>query len=532
MIAALGAITGGLTLFGLPLFALFAALTILYTLALNQDFGLIATNLYYQLTRSPTIYTIPLFTFAGYLMAESKTGDRLVRFFGAWFGWMPGGLAVVCLAVCAFFTTFTGASGVTIIAIGGLLYPVLLKQRYPERFSLGLVAASGSLGLLFPPSLPLIVYGMISGADIQKMFVAGIIPGLLMIGILALYAMYVAKRAKVERQPFRWSEAWRSLRGAIWEAILPFVIFGLMYSKIISVNEIAVVAVAYVFIIECFVYKDVSIVRDLPRILRESMVMVGAILVILAVAIPFTDSLVFDKIPDKIFDFVNTYITSDWAFLLILNGLLIVVGCLLDIFSAIIVVVPLLIPIAKKFGIDPTHLGIIFLVNLEIGYLHPPVGINLFLASLRFKKSMVELFRVAIPFILLLFVALGLITYVKPLSLWLPEVLGMEAKAEIIEKDMEKRAAEEEAEDAAEEARAAKGADGGAPAVKAAPGTSADEESDGLDDPEDDAKKPKAAAPPDGGLAPPKAVAPKPAKSTPDGGGKAGKKGEDEEELE
>lgn len=445
MSVVLAALTGGLALFGLPLFAVFTALTLIYFAATSQDLTLIFTNIYGQFTRSPTLVTIPLFTFAGYLMAESKTGDRLVRLFQAWFGWMPGGLAIVCLLACAFFTTFTGASGVTILAVGGLLYPVLLKQAYSERFSLGLITASGSLGLLFPPSLPIIIYGIISGADIQRLFVAGIFPGLVLVVILGAYCAFVAIRSRVERQAFRWSEAWAALRASFWEAILPVLIFGLMYTGLISVNETAVVAALYVLLVECFIYRDVSLTRDLPRIVRESMVLVGAIFIILAVAISFTDCLIFDFVPEKIFNFINQFVTSPWAFLLLLNVLLLIVGCMMDIFSAIIVVVPLIVPVAAGFQIDPTHLGIIFLANLEIGYLTPPVGINLFLSSMRFNKPVVELYRVSVPFLLLMLIALALITYVPQLSLALPDALGLKARAAAAEREVQ-RAGEKEPE--------------------------------------------------------------------------------------
>ncbi len=494
-------VVGGLALFGLPLFAVFAGLAMLYYGALDRDIALIATNLYGQLTRSPTLVTIPLFTFAGVLMAESKTGERLVRLFQAWFGWMPGGLAIVCLGACAFFTTFTGASGVTIIAVGGLLYPVLLKQAYPEKFSLGLITASGSLGLLFPPSLPIIIYGIISGADIQKLFVAGILPGVVLLVILGAYCVIIAERHHVERTPFRLREALAALRAAFWEAILPVVILGLMYSKLIAVNETAVVAALYVLIIECFVYKDVSLHRDLPRITREAMVLVGAIFVILAVAISFTDCLIYDEIPEKLFNFVNEYVSSQWVFLILLNILLLIVGCLMDIFSAIIVVVPLIVPVASQFHIDPTHLGIIFLANLEIGYLTPPVGINLFLASMRFNKPVVEIYRVALPYLLLMLLALGIITYVPKLSLWLPDAFGMQSRAQIAEEEVQRETPgkpgqkddlEEGDEEAPSKAAPGIGADGGV-APKVAPAAE-DDLGDGIAD--DDDARPRDGGPP------------------------------------
>jgi tripartite ATP-independent transporter DctM subunit len=512
--AILAPVVGALALFGLPLFCVFAAFTLIYFQILDRKLELIVTNVYERFAGAPTLVTIPLFTFAGYLMAESKTGERLVRLFNAWFGWMPGGLAIVCLLACAFFTTFTGASGVTIIAIGGLLYPVLLKQAYPEKFSLGLITASGSLGLLFPPSLPIIIYGIISGADIQRLFVAGILPGIVLLVVLGLYCVWVAVRGRVERQPFRWGEAWASLRGSFWEAILPVVIFGLMYSGAISVNETAVVAAAYVLVVECFVYRDVHLIRDLPRIVRDAMVLVGAIFIILAVAVSFTDCLIDDEIPEKLVNFVNQFVSNKWVFLLLLNILLLIVGCLMDIFSAIIVVVPLIVPVAKQFGVDPTHLGIVFLANLEIGYLTPPVGINLFLSSMRFNKPVVELYRVAVPYLLLMLVALGIITYVPQLSLVLPNAFGMRSRAEQAEAEVQRGARETpgaDKDDIEEEERpAAKpGADADVPAKEE------EDEKDTEDTGElgDEDERPKAS--PDAGVkagAGPPAGAPKPEK--------------------
>jgi C4-dicarboxylate transporter DctM subunit len=505
MTATLAPVVGLLALFGLPLFAVFGALTLLYLAAKGQDVQLIVTNLYQRFTGADTLVTIPLFTFAGYLMAESRTGERLVRLFNAWFGWMPGGLAIVCLLACAFFTTFTGASGITIIAIGALLYPVLLKQAYPEKFSLGLITASGSLGLLFPPSLPIIVYGIISGADIQRLFVAGILPGILLILVLGFYSIFVAFRARVERQRFELREAGRALKGAFWEALLPVLILGLTYSGAVAVNETAVVAAAYVLVIECFVYRDISLTRDLPRVIREAMVLVGAIFIILAVAVSFTDALIFDEVPEKIFSFINQYVDNKWVFLLLLNVLLLIVGCLMDIFSAIIVIVPLIVPVAVGFGVDPTHLGIVFLANLEIGYMTPPVGINLFLASMRFNKPVVEMYRVALPYIALLLGALAIITYVPKLSLWLPEALGFEARAEKAERDVQAGVKKElggkddldEDDDKPPKAPAAAPGDGGGK-TKAD-----DDEGDELGgDEAEDGAKPKAAPPrADGGSA-------------------------------
>jgi len=374
------------------------------------------------LTDSPTLITIPLFTFAGYILAESHAPQRLIRLAEAWFGWIPGGLAIVVLVACAFFTTFTGASGVTIVALGGLMLPVLMKN-YSERFSLGLITSSGSLGLLFPPSLPLILYGIVASAPIDKLFLAGIIPGMVLILVLSSYASIWSARIKVPRTPFRLKEALLSLWKTKWEALLPFMLLAAIYSGTTTVAEAATLTVIYVLIVEMLLYRDIK-VPMLSGIVKESMVLVGAILIILGVALGFTNFLVDQEIPMKPLEFIQEHIHSKIVFLLAINAFLLVVGCLMDIFSAIIVVVPLISPIAAAFGIDPIHLGIIFLTNLEIGYLTPPVGLNLFISSLKFDKSIVKLYVSVLPFIALLLLALMLITYIPELSLWLPRLFG------------------------------------------------------------------------------------------------------------
>jgi tripartite ATP-independent transporter DctM subunit len=373
----------------------------------------------YRLASMPILPAIPLFTFAGYLLAESDTPRRLVNFSRAFFGWIPGGLSVVTLVSCAIFTAFTGASGVTIIALGGLLYPVLLKENYPEKFSLGMLTASGNLGLLFPPSLPIILYGLVSGVSIDQLFIAGIIPGILMVVLLSVYSIYYVRDIKVARTAFAWKNAFSALKEAGWEIPLPFIILFGIYGGYITITEAAAVTAFYVFVIEVFIYKDIKFKSELPKVMRESMVLVGGILVILGAALGLANYMVDAEIPMKILDFMKIFIQSKILFLITLNIFLLIVGFLMDIFSAIMVVVPLIIPIAANFGVDPVHLGIIFLANLGIGYSTPPVGMNLFIASFRFNQPIVKLYVAAIPFLIILLIALILITYIPELSLFL-----------------------------------------------------------------------------------------------------------------
>jgi C4-dicarboxylate transporter DctM subunit len=369
---------------------------------------------------SPTLVTIPLFTISGYLMAESGTPRRLVQLSRALLGWMPGGLAVVCLCASAFFTTFTGGSGITIVAIGGLLMPALIQERYPERFSLGLVTASGSLGLMFPPAVPLILYGIVANILIDKLFLAGIIPGLITVAGLSFYSSYVGNKAKIARVPFKFSTAAEALWIAKWELALPLVLIGGMATGLLRVHEASAFTALYVLVVECFIYREINIRKDLPRIVRESMTLVGAILAILSTAIGFTSYMIQAQVPMRLLAAMETMITSKVMFLLVLNVFLLVVGMLMDIFAAIFVVVPLIVPIAKHFDVNAYHLGITFLLNLEIGYLTPPVGLNLFISSFRFNKPVVEVVRATMPFVGILGIALLLTTYIPALSTYLP----------------------------------------------------------------------------------------------------------------
>lgn len=379
---------------------------------------------------SPTMVTIPLFVFAGYLMAESGTPRRLVHLSRAWFGWLPGGLAIVCIGASAFFTTFTGGSGITIVAIGGLLFPALMQEKYSEKFSLGVVTAGGSLGLLFPPSLPLILYAIVAGVSIERLILAGFLPGVITLAVLSLYAMYIGRRLwrteVAQRTPFVLSEALRALWSTKWEVLLPVVLVLGLFTGAMRIHEAAAFAAMYALIMEVFIYRDLSLARDVPRIIREATIMFGAILVILATAIGFTGYLIQAQVPARVLDAMTHILSGPIMFLLLLNLFLLVVGMLMDIFSAIVVVAPLIVPIATHpaIGIDPYHLGIVFLLNLEIGYLTPPVGLNLFISGFRFKKPITLLYRAVVPFVILLLVSLLITTYVPSLSTWLPGMRG------------------------------------------------------------------------------------------------------------
>lgn len=409
-------------LLGAPLFTVIGALAFTYFLSVGTPTVVLAGE-HYKLAGSPHLITIPLFTFAGFLLAKSEAAGRLVRVSRAFFGWLPGGLAIVVILSCAFFTTFTGASGVTIIALGGLLMPMLVGEDYPEEFSLGLVTSSGSIGLLFPPALPVILYGVVATTDIDKLFVAGALPGLLMLGVLGGYSVWVGERAGVPRQDWETREALASLDEAKWELLVPVVVLVGIYGGYVTVAEASAVAALYVLVVEVFVTGDIDPTGSLDaeesliNVIRESMALVGAILLILGVAMGLTNYLVQEQVPMEILEFLQHYVESPIAFLILLNVFLLIVGCTMDIFSAIAVVVPLIVPVAQQYGIDEIHLGIIFLANLEIGYITPPVGLNLFISSVAFDEPVVRLYRVALPFFFLLLATLMVITFWEGLSL-------------------------------------------------------------------------------------------------------------------
>ena len=417
-----------LGLLGMPLFAVIAASALFGFYSEEIDLAVVPIE-FYRLASIPVLLAIPLFTFAGYLMGESGAATRLVRLTNAVLGWFPGGLAVVAIIACALFTAFTGASGVTIVALGALLYPALKQSGYPDSFSLGLVTTSGSLGILFAPSVPLILYAVVAQQmaldtplSIEDLFLAGLLPGLLMLLVLAAWAMWVRRQSGVESASstdaaFSMKEARAACREAIWEIPFPFLLLGAIYSGYLVVSEAAAITVVYVFIVEVLIYREIPI-AELPRIVRESMTLVGGILVIIGVSLASTNYLIDTEVPTRLFEAIREVVDSKWTFLILLNVFLLIVGMMLDIFSALVVLVPLLLPVALSYGIHPAHLGIIFLANMQIGYFTPPVGLNLFIASYRFKQPILTLYRASLPFFFLLMATVLIITYVPELSLW------------------------------------------------------------------------------------------------------------------
>jgi len=412
---------------GAPLFAVIGASALVgfWLAGIDPQAALIEID---RLTDMPVLVAIPLFTLAGYVLGESQAPRRLVRLSNALLGWLSGGLAIITLITCALFTALTGASGITIVALGALLYPALQTAGYPERFSLGLVTSSGSLGILFAPSLPLILYGVIAqqldlpvSIGIDELFLAGLLPGLLMLVILGTYSMWQG-RVLTRGAPFDAGEAGAALRDAAWELPLPVVVIGGIYGGFIAVSEAAAVAAVYVLVVEVGVRREVTL-RQLPRVIVDAMKLVGAILIILGVSLASTNLLIDNEVPQRLFRTIQGVIDDRWTFLIVLNVFLLLLGTMLEIFSALVIMVPLVLPIALGYGIDPLHLGIIFLANMQIGYFTPPVGMNLFIASFRFGKPVMTLYRATLPFFFLLLAAVLVITYVPALTLWLPGVV-------------------------------------------------------------------------------------------------------------
>jgi tripartite ATP-independent transporter DctM subunit len=340
----------------------------------------------------------------------------LIRLSDAILGWLPGGLSIIALLACAIFTALTGATGLTIIALGGILFPAMVQGRYPERFSLGLLTTSGTLGLLFPPSLPLIIYAIVAKVGIDQLFLAGILPGVLLVVLLSAFSVQKAIFSEIPRTKFNLSEVFKALREMIWELPLPVVVLGGIYSGYFVVSEAAAITATYVLLIEVVIYRDIKW-KELPQIMRKSMVLVGGILIILGAALGLTNYLIDQEIPMRMLDFFKAHITSPFVFLVVLNLFLLAVGCVMGIFSALTVVIPLITPIAHAYGIHPIHLGIIFLTNLEIGASIPPLGINLFISSIRFEKPVLRLYLASLPFIAILLIGLAIITYIPWLSL-------------------------------------------------------------------------------------------------------------------
>ena len=412
-----------LVLLGAPLFAVIAASTLLAFSRTDADLTVVIIEIY-RLAEMPVLLAIPLFTFAGYLLAESRAPQRLVRITNALLGWLPGGLAAA-LVVCALFTAFTGASGITIVALGALLYPALTQAGYPERFNLGLITTSGSIGLLFAPSLPLILYSVVAQqlnigqpVAIGDLFIAGILPGTLIIVLLAIWGLWQRRGHEIPQAPFSAREALAAVREAAWELPLPVIVLGGIYSGFFAVSEAAAVTALYVLIVEVFIHREIRF-PDLPGVMRESMVLVGAILIVLGMSLASTNYLLDAEVPGQLFAYIREHVHDKYGFLLLLTLFLLVLGMMLDIFSALVIMVPLMLPIAIGYGIHPVHFGIIFLATMEIGYLLPPVGMNLFIASYRFNRPVLEIFRAVLPFIAILIVAVLIITYWPWLSLGL-----------------------------------------------------------------------------------------------------------------
>lgn len=423
MIIALAIVLTLMLLLGAPLFAVILAATMLGFYHAGVDLPVIAAEIY-RIADTPLLVALPLFTMSGYLLSESQTSQRLLRLTRAWFGWMPFGLAIVSLITCAMFTAFTGASGVTIVALGALLLPVLLQEGYAPKFSLGLVTTTGCLGLLLPPSVPLILYGVIvqqinigEKFTLQQLFLAGLLPSLLMIALLAVWAVWANRHIKLDKTAFTWSEAFASLKAISWELPLPLLIGGGLFGGFLAISEVAAVTALYVLVVEVFVYKEIGF-ASLTKVISEAMQMLGGILLILGVSMAFTNYLIDAEVPMRLFEWINVHIDSKFSFLFLLNLFLLLLGAILDIFSALVIMVPLILPIAVNYGVHPIHLGIVFLANMQIGYLTPPVGMDLFIASYRFNKSITELYRATLPFMLVLLAAVLVITYIPWLSLW------------------------------------------------------------------------------------------------------------------
>jgi C4-dicarboxylate transporter DctM subunit len=404
-----------LMLLGVPIFVVISGLALFLLFSGQIDSSAMIIEMH-RMATTPVLVAIPLFTFAGYLLSESGAPKRLIRASDAILGRVPGGLAIIALITCAIFTALTGATGLTIIALGGILFPALLKGKYPEKFSLGLLTTSGTLGLLFPPSLPLIIYAIVAKVRIDQLFLAGLLPGILLVVLLSGFSIQKALVSEVPRKRFRLGELLKALKGTIWEIPLPIIVLGGIYSGYFAISEAAAITVAYVLLVEVVIYRDIKL-RDLPQIMRKSMVLVGGLLIILGAALGLTNYLIDEEVPMKMLNFFQAHIASPFLFLVVLNFFLLAVGCTMGIFSALTVVVPLVTPIALAYGIHPIHLGIIFLTNLEIGASIPPLGINLFISSIRFERPVLKLYLASLPFIAILLLGLAIITYFPWVSL-------------------------------------------------------------------------------------------------------------------
>lgn len=410
--------------FGAPIFVILGGLALILFWSAGEPISAIAVS-HYSLVVNPSIPAVPLFTLAGYFLAEGGASKRLIAVFDNVLGGLRGGAAIVTVLACAFFTSFTGGSGVTILALGGLLMPVLVGERYGEKTALGLITGAGSLGILFPPCLPLILYAIVAQVSLDRVFLGGILPGFLLLILAGWWG--VAKSPRIEeKRAFDGRAALRAIWVAKWELLLPAVVIGALFSGLATPVEAAALTALYAMIVETIIYRDYRSVGEVTRVIAECGLLVGGVLLILGVALGFTNYLIDAEIPARAVEWVTGSIESPLVFLLLLNIFLLIVGCLMDIYSAIVVVVPLIVPIGVAFGIDPIHLGIVFLANLELGYLTPPVGLNLFLASYRFDKPITTVYRAAFPMLVVLLVGVLLITYIPAMTTWLPSLLGAE----------------------------------------------------------------------------------------------------------
>ncbi|MBU0995723.1 MAG: TRAP transporter large permease [Proteobacteria bacterium] len=415
---------GVLAVFGLPLFAVIGGITLLLFHSIGQDMGLTMGDTY-KIAITPGLVALPLFVFTGYMLSETKISSRTIRFFKAIMGWLPGGVAMAALVSMALFTSFTGISIVTIVAFGGILYPLLKERGFSDQFSLGFITSMGPVGVLLPPCIAVVLYGLIAQVNIRGLYIAGILPVVMSILILYLFIAIYCIKNKIPRIKFSFREVLKSMWDARWETPGALLVLIGIFSGLFSVNEAAAITVVYFIIVEIFILKELKL-SQIPKIMEESMVMLGAIFFILGVALSLANYLIFQEIPMQLLSWVKGSIASQISFLLILNLLLFVVGMLIDMFTAIVVVVPLILPIAQYYNINPYHLGIIFLMNLEIGYLTPPVGINLFVSAMRFNQPILNVCKSVVPFLIFLLIALAIVTYFSGLSTWLVEWLNIQ----------------------------------------------------------------------------------------------------------
>ena len=417
---------------GMPIFAAIGGIAMIILQSAGREPDAAPIQIFSALT-DMDIIAIPLFTLTGFFLSESKAGERLVRTFKAFFGWLPGGMIIATVIICAFFTSFTGASGVTILALGGILYTILSENKYTEKFSLGLLTSGGGIGLLFPPSLPIILVASTSNMILHFMnepvkyniidyFIGGLVPGIILVAAMIVTGLVLSAKIKIETEAFNSKEALRSLKGSFFEILLPIILVAGYFSGWLTLLEASALSVIYVVVVEVFVNKDIA-PAEIPKVFFKAVPIIGGILAILAMAKALSYAFVDSGVPESFAFWMQNAVKSKFVFLLLLNLALLVLGCLMDIFSAILVFLPLIVPLGHAYGIDPVHLGIIFIVNLEAGFLTPPVGMNLFLASYRFEKPFLQICRSILPFLNVRFAVILLVTYVPWLSTFLIDLI-------------------------------------------------------------------------------------------------------------